>query len=71
MRILLPVLAFLASAECSDNKKVYICNSPHATKYHYTENCRGLSGCQHQVITTTLEEAEKQKKTLCNWERNR
>jgi hypothetical protein len=48
---------------------VYICDSPHAKKYHLNKNCKGLSTCQHNVRKITLEQAQKKGKTLCGWEK--
>ncbi|CAM4039315.1 hypothetical protein FLSI110296_10505 [Flavobacterium sinopsychrotolerans] len=30
--------------------KVYICGSRGAKKFHYTENCRGLTACKHEIV---------------------
>jgi 5-bromo-4-chloroindolyl phosphate hydrolysis protein len=61
-------LFFLTSVTCTDSKNVYICKSNDAKKYHYKENCRGLSSCQYKVVKVTLTEAKSQGKTLCGWE---
>jgi len=68
MKTLLSILLIFSGVECTDETTVYICDSVNANKYHLKENCRGLSGCQHQVIKTTLEKAKKENKTLCGWE---
>lgn len=47
---------------------VYICNSKEATKYHYTETCRGLNACKHEVVKKSLKEAKALGLTLCGWE---
>jgi len=47
---------------------VYICGSTGAKKYHYKETCRGLSSCRHEVIKTTLKQAQGYGLTLCGWE---
>lgn len=47
---------------------VYLCNSSGGKKYHYKENCRGLSNCKHEIIKVTLQEAQKRGKTLCGYE---
>jgi hypothetical protein len=59
---------FLTNVTCTDSKNVYICKSNAAKKYHYKENCRGLSSCQHKVVKIALTEAKSQGKTLCGWE---
>lgn len=68
MKILFSILLILLEIECTDGTIVYICDSTDAKRYHLKENCRGLSGCQHQVIKTTLEKAKNENKTLCSWE---
>ena len=49
--------------------KVYICNSPNATKYHKKASCRGLSSCQFKLVQISLDKAKKEKKVLCAWEK--
>lgn len=48
--------------------KVYICGSTGAKKYHYTENCRGLTACKHEIVKTSLSQAQSYRLTLCGWE---
>ncbi|WP_316804721.1 hypothetical protein [Pedobacter nototheniae] len=48
---------------------VYICNSGKAQKYHYKSNCKGLSSCGYKIVEITLENAKKDGKTLCGWEK--
>lgn len=47
---------------------VFICGSTGAKKYHYNENCRGLSACRHGVTKTSLKQAQGYGLTLCGWE---
>tara|TARA_R110000868_G_scaffold340618_1_gene601309 strand:- start:12007 stop:12192 length:186 start_codon:yes stop_codon:yes gene_type:complete len=47
---------------------VYICGPRGAKKYHYTENCRGLSACKHGIVKSSLKEAKGYGLTLCGWE---
>lgn len=47
---------------------VYICGSKVATKYHYSETCRGLNACKHQIVKVTLKEVKNIKLTLCGCE---
>lgn len=70
MKQLLFIILLLGETECASPNTVYTCNSPNARKYHLKENCRGLSGCQYHIIKTTLEKAQKENKTLCNWEKD-
>lgn len=60
-----------ASAEDSNEEPtyVYICVSAGAKKYHYKQNCRGLSGCRHEIRKIKLESAKENGKTLCGWEK--
>ncbi|WP_443945121.1 hypothetical protein ACJVDH_19720 [Pedobacter sp. AW1-32] len=67
LSIFILLLAHINGAE--DPSTVYICNSGKAKKYHYTQNCRGLSNCQSKIIKTTIEQAKKDDKTLCGWEK--
>ena len=39
-----------------------------AKKYHFNENCRGLSSCSHGVVKKTLKQAQGLRLTLCGWE---
>jgi len=71
MKALLFIILLLAGMECTTETTVYTCNSPNAIRYHFREDCRGLSGCQYQIKKTTLENAKKENKTLCKWERTR
>lgn len=48
--------------------KVYICGPRGAKKYHYTENCRGLAACKHEIIKTSLSQAQNYGLTQCGWE---
>lgn len=49
-------------------EKVYICGSKGASKYHYSETCRGLNACKHEVVKKSLKEAKGLGLTLCGWE---
>jgi hypothetical protein len=69
-----PILLFLvlfSHLTCATPVEVFICDGPNARKYHYKENCRGLSNCQYRVKKTTLENAKKEAKTLCRWEQKK
>jgi hypothetical protein len=48
--------------------KVYICGPKGAKKYHYSENCRGLTACRHEIVKTSLSQAQNYGLTLCGWE---
>jgi hypothetical protein len=47
---------------------VYICGPTGAKKYHYNENCRGLTACRHVLTKVTLSQAQGYGLTLCGWE---
>lgn len=67
MRKLIAIFIFstLTSFSSSD---VYICVSPGAKKYHYNENCRGLSNCKHEIRKVSKSEALDKGLGLCGWE---
>jgi hypothetical protein len=48
---------------------VYICVSPTAKKYHYSQKCRGLQKCTHTIKSVTLSEASKLGYTACLMEK--
>ncbi len=70
----IPVNAFADTKGTSDTRagstsdKVYICSSKTAKRYHYKENCRGLSNCGSKIVRTTIDKAKDSGKTLCGWE---
>jgi 5-bromo-4-chloroindolyl phosphate hydrolysis protein len=63
------VILLFAVYPHSDEKKVYICDSPKAKKYHLKNDCRGLSHCTHRIIKIDLGEAKKRKFELCKYEK--
>lgn len=68
MKYALPLFfVFLTSFRPSETS-VYICGSTGAKKYHYNENCRGLSSCSHEVVKTSLKQAQRYGLILCGWE---
>ena len=58
---------FLASFHPVETN-VYICGPKGAKKYHYNENCRGLSACSHGTVKASLKQAQGYGLTLCGWE---
>ena len=69
MKYLLLVLGFIiADVAHSGAGTVYICGPTGAKKYHYSETCRGLSNCKHEVVKKTLKEAQSLGLTICGWE---
>jgi hypothetical protein len=69
MKTFLLLLFFLGASHGKDTTIVYVCNSPHARKYHLRTDCRGLRNCQYKIVKVSLEEARKSGKTLCGWEK--
>jgi 5-bromo-4-chloroindolyl phosphate hydrolysis protein len=65
----LVLFVLLMNIECNDVTTVYVCDSQHATRYHYKSTCRGLRNCSYRIVKIRLEEAKKQGKTLCGWEK--
>ncbi|MBA5629950.1 hypothetical protein HU137_09230 [Moheibacter sp. BDHS18] len=57
-----------ASFTTAPETSVYLCNSSGGKRYHFSENCRGLSNCQHPIIKVSLQEAKKRGKTICGYE---
>lgn len=47
---------------------VYICVSKTASKYHYSQDCKGLSRCSHTISKVSLTDAKTRGYTLCGWE---
>ena len=64
--IFVTILFCLLSFKNED--KVYICVSKGAKKYHFTENCRGLNSCKHDIKKVPISEAKGYGLTLCGWE---
>jgi len=65
--LIIPLFIFLTSFH-SPETKVYICGPRGAKKYHYKENCRGLTACRHVLTKVTLAQAQGFGLTLCGWE---
>jgi hypothetical protein len=68
MKPLIIFLLFILTSFSVLETNVYICGSSGAKKYHYTENCRGLSACKHEIVKTTKSNAESLGLSLCGWE---
>ena len=69
MKTLLLLILFINGIAHSQSTTVYVCSGPKVKKYHLTETCRGLSNCQHRIVKSTLQEAQKGGKSLCGWEK--
>jgi uncharacterized membrane protein len=48
--------------------EVYICVSKTASKYHFSQNCKGLSRCTHTITKVSLTDAKAKGYSLCGWE---
>lgn len=63
------ILLFISlTSFVSPETQVYICGSTGAKKYHYKENCRGLSACKQETCKVPISQAKKYGLTLCGWE---
>jgi len=67
MKYFLPLI-FLSCAALKENQ-TYICKSPIAKKYHYSETCDGLNNCRHEMERVSVDEAQKLGYVLCDFER--
>ncbi|HSD14096.1 MAG TPA: hypothetical protein VLB74_05575, partial [Flavobacterium sp.] len=67
MRKAIYLLAIVSLTSFS-TQEVYICVSPSAKKYHYNENCRGLSNCKHEIKKVSKSSALDKGLELCGWE---
>lgn len=70
MKKFLTVLLFsiLFSGNTPQVTYVYICKGPKSTKYHFINNCRGLTNCSTDIYKVTLTEAKKLNRGICGWE---
>jgi hypothetical protein len=48
---------------------VYICSGAKGKKYHLRADCRGLSHCTHRLVKMKLQDAQKEGRTLCGFEK--
>ena len=67
-KTLIIVVFVLISGFSPYNSKVYICGPQGAKKYHYSNSCRGLGACKHQINEISKKEAKSLGLTLCGWE---
>ncbi len=51
-----------------DTTSVYICTGKYSKKYHYEEDCRGLSNCKTKIKEVDITTAKEFGRTLCGWE---
>lgn len=61
-------LILITSSYKLTEKEVFICGPKGAKKYHYYQDCRGLSQCDHKIFKVTVSVAENYNLTLCRWE---
>jgi serine/threonine-protein kinase RIO1 len=47
---------------------VYICKGKSSKKYHYKNNCSGLSNCSTNIYNVSITEARNMRRTLCGSE---
>ncbi|MGL2965886.1 hypothetical protein [Flavobacterium sp. XGLA_31] len=67
-KVLVLLLFFVITSFKTVADDVYICDSKYATKYHYSDTCRGLNACKHEIVKLTVEKAKKRGFTLCGFE---
>ncbi len=67
-KILLVLIVITTTSFHSVETDVFICGKQGAKKYHYTESCRGLNACKHEVVKVTKSKAKSYGLTLCGWE---
>lgn len=65
--LVMGLLLGLASFNVAE-KDVYLCGPRGSSKYHFSETCRGLNSCKHEVTKKKLSEAKELGLTLCGWE---
>lgn len=68
MKYTLLLLFVFATSFRPPETNVFICGPTGAKRYHFTENCRGLSSCSHGTVKTSLKQAQGLGLTLCGWE---
>ena len=67
--LLFSVLLFFLTTSFNINySDVYICKGKYSKKYHYKENCRGLSNCSTDIYKVSMSKAKDLGRTLCGWE---
>lgn len=59
----------MRNASIEKGTTAYICTSKVAKRYHLNAKCHGLSNCKSEVGTTTIAEAKKLNRNLCEFER--
>lgn len=68
MKYTLLLLFICFSSFRSATTYVFICGPTGAKKYHYKENCRGLTACRHVLTKVSVSQAQGYGLTLCGWE---
>lgn len=52
----------------NQERTAYICQYSTGKRYHLNPNCPTLKNCGGKIVSTTVEEAEKNGKTLCSYD---
>lgn len=68
MKLIIILCLYILSVHSYIETKVYICGATGAKKYHFTESCRGLNACKHEIVKVTISQAKGYGLTLCGWE---
>jgi len=50
------------------DSNVYLCMGKSSKRYHYRQNCRGLSNCSTKIYEVSLSKAKELGRTLCGFE---
>jgi len=68
MKKIIYIAILICLTSFNQSKEVYICGARGAKKYHYSDTCRGLGACKHEIKKVTLSEARGFGLGLCGWE---
>lgn len=68
MKLITISLLFIITTFNNLDTNVYICGPTGAKKYHYTNSCRGLNNCRHELKKVSVKQAQDYGLTLCGWE---
>jgi len=67
--VLLIVLIGGVYLSIASSGSAYVCEQGTGTKYHLNPKCPSLKNCKNGVVETTIEEAKKNGKSLCGFEK--
>lgn len=67
-KVIVFVLFYFLTSFNTLSREVFICGSNGAKKYHFSETCRGLNACKHEIKKMALQDAKEIGLELCGWE---